>query len=230
MTQASISLLLKKNKDPLLCESYRPVSLLCCDYKILTKVLAGRLEKIMPKLINPDQTGFIAGRQLSSNLRREFNIIYQPNNVETELILSLDAQKAFDRIVWQPQVVVCVVCMGVCGAPLALLSLPLPQDYSWASGVRAEGGRGHARKSRMENAVSRSLSFHSWPGVPQLPRCVCPLGFNAKTTPTYPSMHPHSPLISSITDWWSTNKYDHCRHLPLSAFCLSGKGASPDKY
>ena len=52
----------------------------------------------------------------------------------------------------------------VCGAPLALLSLPLPQDYSWASGVRAEGGRGHARKSRMENAVSRSLS-HSIHGL-----------------------------------------------------------------
>ena len=98
MTQASISLLLKKNEDPLLCESYRPVSLLCCDYKTLTKVLAGRLEKIMPKLIHPDQTGFIAGRQLSSNLRRVLNIIYQPYNVEPELILSLDAQKAFDRI------------------------------------------------------------------------------------------------------------------------------------
>lgn len=54
MTQDSISLLLKKNKDPLLSESYRPVSLLCCDYKILTKVLAGTLEKIMPQLIHPD--------------------------------------------------------------------------------------------------------------------------------------------------------------------------------
>lgn len=98
MTQASISLLLKKNKDPLLCESYRPISLLCCDYNIRTKVLAGRLEKIMPKLIHPDQTGFIVGRQLSNNLRRVFNVIYQPNNVEPELIISLDAQKAFDRI------------------------------------------------------------------------------------------------------------------------------------
>ena len=98
MTQASISLLLKKNKDPLLCESYRPVSLLCCDYKILTKVLAGRLEKIMPKLIHSDQTGFIVGRQLSSNLRRVFNIIYQSNDVEPEILISMDAHKAFDRI------------------------------------------------------------------------------------------------------------------------------------
>lgn len=59
MTHASISVLLKKNKDPLFSESYRPVSLLCSDYKILTKVLTNRLEKkYMPKLIHLDQTGF----------------------------------------------------------------------------------------------------------------------------------------------------------------------------
>lgn len=54
MTQASISLILKKNKDLLVRKSYHSVSLLCCDYKILTKVLAD-----MPKMIHPDQTGFM---------------------------------------------------------------------------------------------------------------------------------------------------------------------------
>ena len=98
MTQASISLLLKKNKDPLLCESYRPVSLLCCDYKILTKILAGRLERIMPKLIHPDQSGFIVGRQLAGNLRRVFNVMYQPSDIEPEVLITMDAHKAFDRI------------------------------------------------------------------------------------------------------------------------------------
>lgn len=98
MTQATISLLLKKEKDPLLCESYRPISLLNCDYKILAKILAGRLEKALSKLIHPDQTGFVVGRQISSNLRRIFNVIYQRNNAEPEVLISLDAQKAFDRV------------------------------------------------------------------------------------------------------------------------------------
>lgn len=53
----------------------------------------------MTKLIHPDQTGFVAGRQLSSNLRRLFNVIYAPNdNINPEILISLDAHKAFDRI------------------------------------------------------------------------------------------------------------------------------------
>lgn len=43
--QATISLILKKDKSPLDCGSYRPISLLNCDYKILAKVLSFRLEK-----------------------------------------------------------------------------------------------------------------------------------------------------------------------------------------
>lgn len=102
MTQATISVLLKKGKDPLKCESFRPVSLLGCDYKILTKVLASRLESVMHTVIHPDQTGFITGRQLFGNLRRLFNVLYSPETPPTaEVLLSLDAHKAFDRIEYE---------------------------------------------------------------------------------------------------------------------------------
>jgi len=38
------------------------------DYKILTKVLANRLEKVLPKIINPDQTGYVKGRYIGENI------------------------------------------------------------------------------------------------------------------------------------------------------------------
>lgn len=98
-SQALIFVLLKKNKDPLKCESYRPVSLLGCDYKILTKILAAMIEPVLTKKLHPDQTGFVAGRQISSNLCHLFNVINTAeDNMVPETVISLDAHKAFDRI------------------------------------------------------------------------------------------------------------------------------------
>lgn len=64
LNQASISLLLKKNKDPTLCSSYRPISLLNADVKILAKVLARRIDLCLPDIISEDQIGFIRVRHM----------------------------------------------------------------------------------------------------------------------------------------------------------------------
>uniref|UniRef100_A0A8B9GWD5 Reverse transcriptase domain-containing protein n=1 Tax=Astyanax mexicanus TaxID=7994 RepID=A0A8B9GWD5_ASTMX len=101
MTQASICLLLKPGKDKLECNSYRPISLLNSDVKILAKILAIRLETAMHNVISDDQTGFISGRHSFANIRRLLNIIYSPKSRETpEVVVSLDAEKAFDRVEW----------------------------------------------------------------------------------------------------------------------------------
>lgn len=101
MNIALLSVLPKPGKDPTLCSSYRPLSLINTDLKIVSKTLATRLEKATPSLIHPDQTGFIKGRQSSTNMRRLFNLmnISQQNNMKT-IIVSLDAEKAFDRVNW----------------------------------------------------------------------------------------------------------------------------------
>ena len=54
-----ISLLPKKNKDPLNLKNWRPIVPLNTDYKIATKCIAKQLEKVLPVLINRDQTGYI---------------------------------------------------------------------------------------------------------------------------------------------------------------------------
>jgi len=43
--------------------------LLNIDYKILTKSTAKRLEKVLPKIINTNQTGYIKGRFIGENVR-----------------------------------------------------------------------------------------------------------------------------------------------------------------
>lgn len=101
MNTAAITLLLKPDKNPTQPTSYRPLSLLNTDLKIITKALASRLEKVTPLLIHLDQTGFIKNRNSSDNLRRLFNLINitQQSNIST-IITSLDAEKAFDRVNW----------------------------------------------------------------------------------------------------------------------------------
>ena len=64
-----ISLIPKKNNDKTILENLRPISLLNVDYKTLTKVQATRLEKVLPKIINPDQTGYVKGLYIEENIR-----------------------------------------------------------------------------------------------------------------------------------------------------------------
>lgn len=98
---ASIILLPKKDKDPLLCGSQRPLSILNCDIKVLAKVLANRLEHVVTKLVHPDQVRFIRHRHSSDSIRRRLNIKWAKRKSTTPtLALSLDAEKAFDRVEW----------------------------------------------------------------------------------------------------------------------------------
>lgn len=101
LNQALISLILKKDKDAKFCGSYRPISLINNDIKLLAKVLAKRLEAHLQSIISDDQTGFILGRQLSSNIRRLLNVVFTPSkSSKPEMVISLDAEKAFDRVEW----------------------------------------------------------------------------------------------------------------------------------
>ena len=71
------------------------------DTKILAKALARRLERVLPTIISKEQTGFIKGRQLYYNVRTLLNVIYSKETTVTpEVVISIDAEKAFDRVEW----------------------------------------------------------------------------------------------------------------------------------
>ena len=62
-----ITLLEKKGHDPLLVSNWRPISLLNVDYKIFSKILAIRMNVVLPKLIHAMQSGFMKNRSIGNH-------------------------------------------------------------------------------------------------------------------------------------------------------------------
>jgi hypothetical protein len=52
-------------------------------------------------MVHLDQSGFVQGRQGFHNTRRLLNILFEKSGLLDHSVLSLDAEKAFDRIEWQ---------------------------------------------------------------------------------------------------------------------------------
>lgn len=99
--EAKLTLILKRGKDHMHPESYHPISLLNMDYKILTTILADRLNRVIGNYVVDDQTGFIRGRYLKENIRREMNIVdMAQRNKKSRVLLFWDAEKAFDITEW----------------------------------------------------------------------------------------------------------------------------------
>lgn len=106
MSKVHIVLLLKQGKQPTDPSSYRSISLLPVDVKILAKILAMWLSKCITTIIHLDQSGFMALKSTVIDIRQVYlNMQTQVDNVGHRALLSLDANKAFDGLelpyLWQ---------------------------------------------------------------------------------------------------------------------------------
>ena len=96
-----ISLIPKGEENLNEITSWRPITLLNVDYKILAKIIATRIEPSLPSLIHTDQTGFIKGRYIGQNICLLDDLMnFTDVNKIPGILLFIDFEKAFDTLEW----------------------------------------------------------------------------------------------------------------------------------
>nr|CAD1830175.1 unnamed protein product [Ananas comosus var. bracteatus] len=94
--------LLPKRTEAVFATDYRPISLVHSLSKLISKVLATRLQAFMDKLINPFQAAFIKGRSILDNFNSAHILIHHlHSSKERAALLKIDFERAFDHINWQ---------------------------------------------------------------------------------------------------------------------------------
>ncbi|GAB4822218.1 hypothetical protein N2152v2_009264 [Parachlorella kessleri] len=81
--------------------SYRPITLLNCDYRLLARVLCSRLAGPLGSVVDATQTAFLPGRWIGDNVLyhlEEVQYLLEADGMEGCVVL-LDFEKAYDRMV-----------------------------------------------------------------------------------------------------------------------------------
>jgi len=93
--------LLPKVQDAAKIQQFRPICLLNCHYKWITKTLTLRLEKLADKLILKTQSAFLKGRNIMNSVMALHEILHETKmNKEVGVVLKLDFEKAYDKVNW----------------------------------------------------------------------------------------------------------------------------------
>jgi len=77
-------------------------SIFCCNviYKVISRILAGRMAYALQDIINPAQNAFLGGRNMADNihLMQELLQHYGRKRASPRCIIKIDFRKAFDSV------------------------------------------------------------------------------------------------------------------------------------
>lgn len=80
-------------------QKFRPIILVNCIFKLFSKILTHRIERVMARIINESQTAFLPNRYILDNVLLSQKIIhFSKQNKQQGVILKIDFKKAYDKI------------------------------------------------------------------------------------------------------------------------------------
>ncbi|GJY15773.1 RNA-directed DNA polymerase, eukaryota [Tanacetum coccineum] len=101
-TNSSFITLIPKVANPIHVNDFWPISLIGMQYKIIAKVLANRLSKVIDKVVSKEQSAFISGRFiLDGPLMLSEIMSWYKKKKRNLMLFKVDFEKAFDTVSWK---------------------------------------------------------------------------------------------------------------------------------
>ncbi|RVW69351.1 Transposon TX1 uncharacterized 149 kDa protein [Vitis vinifera] len=100
-TNVSFIVLLPKKSTTKKISDFRPISLITSLYKIIAKVLSGRLRGVLHETIHSTQGAFVQGRQIMDAVLIANEIVDERRRSGEEgVVFKIDFEKAYDHVRW----------------------------------------------------------------------------------------------------------------------------------
>ncbi|XP_058751310.1 uncharacterized protein LOC131624376 [Vicia villosa] len=98
---SSFLALVPNSSNPLSLDEYRPICLVGCMYKVLTKNFAGRLKRVLNSIISYNQSAFVPERQLLDGVLVANEVVdYSRKEGAPCILFKVDSEKTYDSVSW----------------------------------------------------------------------------------------------------------------------------------